>query len=114
MSSLAILQYKSIAACFEPARKEKYFSPKSTDQMDDEFPSDCFSLWLCDSVVRSSLPVTDSAHEFPRGLAIQINRVAQLLFLDVLTISMRDVNRSRTDQQRLAPVSKKGNVSGEG
>src|SRR6478736_5681382 len=38
-----------------------------------------------------------------RDPAIQINRLVQLLLLDVLAFGMRDVNRPWTDQQGLSP-----------
>ena len=45
-----------------------------------------------------------SAQKPLRDLAVQIDRLRQLLLLDVLAVGMRHMNRSRTDQQRLAPV----------
>jgi hypothetical protein len=39
-----------------------------------------------------------------RDLAIQIDRIVQLTFLDELAFRMRDVNRSRTDQQSFAII----------
>src|SRR5260370_20879795 len=54
-----------------------------------------------------------SARELLRDLAVQINCVRKLLLLDVLTLSMRDLNRSWPDQQRLTPVAEKGNIGSE-
>jgi len=44
------------------------------------------------------------ARKLLRDRTIQVNRFMQLPLLDVLTFGMRDVNRSRTDQQRFAPI----------
>src|SRR5258707_15268781 len=60
-----------------------------------------------------SRPFSNSARELLRDLRVQINCVRKLLLLDVLTLSMRDVNRSWPDQQRLTPVAEKGNIGSE-
>jgi hypothetical protein len=44
------------------------------------------------------------------NLAIQIDRIVQLTFLDELALRMRDVNRSRTDQQSFAPLRQLRNI----
>src|SRR5579872_2561673 len=48
-----------------------------------------------------------------RYLAVQINCFMELPLFDVLALSVRDVNRSWTDQQRFAPVGELRNVGGE-
>src|SRR3984893_16097646 len=52
--------------------------------------------------------------ELLRNRAVQIDRVCELLLLDVLAFGVRDVNRSRTNQHRLSPVREEGNIRGEG
>ena len=44
---------------------------------------------------------------------IEIDRLVQLPFLDVLALGVRYVNRARPDQQRLAPVRQLGNIGCE-
>src|SRR3984957_20763302 len=49
-------------------------------------------------------PQSRSAQELLCDSAIQINRLRQLPLLDVLAVGVRHMNRSRTEQQRFAPV----------
>src|SRR5579862_3518714 len=48
-----------------------------------------------------------------RNLAVQLHPFRQLRFVYVLARSMRDVDRSRPNQQRLAPVRERGDVRGK-
>ncbi len=48
--------------------------------------------------------LTPSFLQLPRDRAVQLDRFVQLPLLDVLTVGVGDVNRSRTEQQRRAPV----------
>src|SRR5271157_1638737 len=58
--------------------------------------------------------VSALGQQMARDLDVQINGVEQLLLLDVFALSVRHMNRSRTDQQRSSPVGESGNVGGEG
>ncbi len=61
-----------------------------------------------------SLSCGKPSDHLPRDFAVQVDGLMQLLLLDVLALSVRHVNRARTDQQRFAPLRQCGNVGGEG
>ena len=49
-------------------------------------------------------PQAALARKLLRDRTVQVNRFVKLPLLDELAFSMRDVNRSRTDQQRFPPI----------
>src|SRR5437879_13642746 len=55
-----------------------------------------------------------SVLQFFSNAAIYVGGFVELPLLDILALGMRDLNRSRTNQQRLAPVRELGNVRGKG
>ena len=48
-----------------------------------------------------------------RDVRVEIDRVQQLLLLDVFAVGVGDMNRARTDEQRPSPTGECGNVGGE-
>src|SRR5215469_6877239 len=51
--------------------------------------------------------------QLPCDPCIQRYGFGKLLFLDILSIGMRDMNRSRPDEERLTPIRQCRNIGGE-